>query len=109
VKQITRGSKGAGTLRLPLPFTSLETDRQGKSFDCNLERTASGRGAASFLLKPFCGIQKHLFLFIRNREFCEAAIQAHENLRKNPNNGFVETIESAEMEGDFAAKGLHIL
>ena len=43
-------------------------------------------------------------MFIRNHEFCEAAIQAHDNLGKHPNDGFVEALEPMEMQGDFAAK-----
>jgi hypothetical protein len=43
-------------------------------------------------------------LLIWHYEFCEAAIQAHKNLRKHPNDRFVETIESVEMKSDFAAK-----
>jgi len=57
-------------------------------------------------LIPVVSVLKRLLLLIWHYEFCEAAIQAHENLRKHPNDGFVEAIESVEMKSDFAAEAL---
>ena len=66
-------------------------------------------GAASSPLIAFFGIPKSVLLLVRNHEFSQAAIQAHENFRKDPDDRFVETIKSGEMEGHFALKALLVL
>lgn len=58
---------------------------------------------------PFRWIPKGFFLLVGNHEFCEAAIQADENLRKDPNDRFVETVKAVEMQRDFAAEALTLL
>lgn len=73
------------------------------------KRAESGSGAALFLLMPLRGILKYFVLLIRNDEFREATIQANENLRKHPNDRFVETVKPVEMECDFSAKTLLLL
>jgi hypothetical protein len=68
----------------------------------------SCRGAASSPLIAFFGIPKSVLLLVRNHEFREPAVQAHENFRKDPDDGFVETVKSGEMEGDFALKAVPV-
>jgi hypothetical protein len=60
-------------------------------------------------LIAFFRIPKNVPLLIRNHKFCQTAIQAHENFWKDPDNGFVEAVKSAEMEGDFALKAVLVL
>jgi hypothetical protein len=68
----------------------------------------SCRGAASSPLIAFFG-PKNVLLLVRNHKFREPAVQAHENFRKDPDDRFVETVKSREMEGDFALKAVPVL
>jgi len=54
-------------------------------------------------------IPKRVLLLSGNLKFCEAAIQAHQNFRKDPDDWFIETIQSAKMEGNFAVKAVLVL
>ena len=49
-------------------------------------------------------MRKDLQLRFRNGELCEAAMQTDHDLRKNPHDGFIQTFEISEMDGNFAVE-----
>ena len=50
-------------------------------------------------------IPKNVPSLFGNYKLGQTAIQAHENFRKDPDDRFVETVKSGEMDCDFAVKG----
>jgi hypothetical protein len=67
------------------------------------------RRSATLSLQNYCTVHWRTFLKdlqfpFRNRELREAAMQTHHQLRKDPHDGFVQTFESGEMDGNFAIK-----
>jgi hypothetical protein len=49
-------------------------------------------------------VHKDLQLPFKNGELREAAMQTDHEFRENPHDGFVQTFESAEMDGNFAVE-----
>jgi hypothetical protein len=49
-------------------------------------------------------LRKDLQFSFRHGEFRETTMQTDHELRKNPHDGFVETFDSAEMDGNFAVE-----
>jgi len=49
-------------------------------------------------------VRKDLQFSFRHGELREAAMQTDHELRKNPHDGFVQTIEAGKMDGSFAVE-----